>query len=242
MQLGPLTRWLGAQLPSQCWICRRWPAAGLCSDCLLRWGQQRPRCRRCALPLASPQVDVCGQCLRHPPQLNLCMATVDYAYPWRDLMADFKFQGNTALARHFAQLMLQRPEARELLQQCHCLLPVPLSNTRLRQRGFDQTRLLAQALAQSVPPQRLLSAVIERRHTEQAQHELGRQQRLRQLQSVFQMHPNVNQWASHVRGRHVLLLDDVMTTGATLNALASTLRTAGAAQVSALVFARTPPP
>ena len=237
-RFGSASNWLAAAIPSQCWICQRWPSTSLCPDCLARWAQPVHRCQGCALPLpslATLSTTLCGQCLRNPPLLNACVAAVDYAYPWRSLISDFKFRSNIALAKSFAQVLRQHPLANELIQQCDALVTVPLSAQSLRVRGFDQTQLLGRALA----PHKMLSQLVLRRHTEQAQHELTRQQRLRQLQDVFHLNPRKPQLSAQVQGRHILLLDDVMTTGATLNALAATLLNAGALQVSGLVLART---
>lgn len=228
---------LAAVIPSQCWICQRWPSTSLCVDCLARWAQPVHRCQRCALPLPPLAIStgtLCGQCLRKPPLLSSCVAAVDYAYPWRSLISDFKFRNHIALAKSFAQVLLQHSKACELLQQCDALITVPLSTQSLRMRGFDQTHLLGRSL----DPHKILPHAVLRHHTDRAQHELTRSQRLHQLQSVFYLHPRKPQVITQIQGRHILLIDDVMTTGATLNALANTLLKAGAAQVSGLVFAR----
>jgi len=166
------------------------------------------------------------------------VAAVDYAWPWRAIIADFKFHGDFALARSLAALLLQVPQARALLAQCDALVPMPLSAPRLRARGFDQTLLLARALAAQVPIALLPHAVL-RQHSAQAQHQLSRARRLRQLRAAFSVAAGQQ---ARIAARSVLLLDDVMTTGASLYALADCLRQAGAAQVHALVLARTSPP
>ncbi|WP_245587256.1 ComF family protein [Comamonas composti] len=193
------------------------------------------RCSRCAQLLPAGTA-VCGACLRHPPLLKHCVAAVDYAYPWRSLLTDFKFRGDTGLARCLAGLLLATPEARQLLAECDGLIPMPLSSQRLKERGFQQSLLLARPLARATGA-RLLSQAVLRLHTGQAQHDLPRAQRLRQLRGVFSVH---HARASQIAGRKLLLLDDIMTTGASLHALADCLLRAGASQVSAMVVARTP--
>ncbi|MCL4771766.1 MAG: ComF family protein, partial [Burkholderiaceae bacterium] len=106
---------------------------------------------------------------------------------------------------------------------------------RLRERGFNQALLLARILA----PAKTDATLLLRLHDTQAQSNLGRAQRLRNLQGALAVDPLR---AAALQGRSVLLVDDVMTTGATLQAAALALRQAGARTVSALVFARTPPP
>lgn len=222
-------------LPSQCAVCSLWPARRLCADCCARWATATPRCQLCAIAVPAG-VKVCGACLRGPAPLSICLAAVDYAYPWHRVIADFKFRGDTGLARSLAALMLQSPQACEQLARCDALVPMPLSPQRLCERGFHQTLLLARALARQQPVQ-ILAAAAERRHTGTPQHDLARAQRLRQLRTAFAVAPDQR---SRIEGRRLLLLDDVMTTGASLHALAQCLRRAGAAEVGALVLARTP--
>lgn len=224
-------------LPSQCAVCRRWPAERLCADCLARWAQASHRCLRCALHLPAP-TPLCGACLRQPPALAACVAAVDYAYPWQQLIGDFKFRADIGLARSLGRLLAEHAPAQPLLQSCDALIPVPSSARRLRERGFDHTLLLARALSRQLPLSlEIRSHAVQRQHTDMPQHVLSRHQRLRQLRGVFQVPPA---HAEAIKSQHLLLFDDVMTTGATLNALAGSLLQAGAASVSALVIARTP--
>lgn len=222
-------------LPSQCAICRRWPGRRLCPDCCGRWAAAQPRCLGCAMAVPAG-VRVCGACLRQPEALDVCLAAVDYAYPWHTVIGDFKFRGDIGLARSLAGLLLQSPQVGAQLARCDALLPMPLSPQRLRERGFHQTLLLARALARQQPVH-VLAQAVRRRHSTQPQHDLPRAQRLRQLRSAFEIAPGQHQ---RIEGRRLLLLDDVMTTGASLHALARCLRQAGAAEVGALVLARTP--
>ncbi|MET0310481.1 MAG: ComF family protein, partial [Burkholderiaceae bacterium] len=87
-------------LPSQCAICRAWPARPLCEDCVGAFAQPAPRCAACALPLAaaSPPSGLCGACCVQPPPLDACFAAVSYAYPWDGVVARFKFGGEPGRA------------------------------------------------------------------------------------------------------------------------------------------------
>ena len=233
--LHPGTAWLSRLrpwLPSQCLICQRWPGASLCADCLARWAQPVHRCRLCALALPLP-AQVCGQCLRQPPAQALCLAAVDYAYPWQQLLGDFKFRGHTALAWQLSELLRSHPEISALLQREPLLIPVPLSAQALRQRGYDQTALLARALA----PRLVLHDAVERQASPLPQHQLTRSQRLRAMRGQFSMRAGA---LPRLAGQLVVVLDDVVTTGATISALAQCLRQAGAREVAAIVVARTP--
>ena len=219
-------------VPSQCAICHAWPAQRLCDDCVRRFARQRPRCRTCAL--AVPEgVAHCGACLRHPNGLDACHAAVDYGYPWSGVLQAFKFRGDPGWAGALATLLRSTPWVEPALEAAELVLPIPLAPQRLRMRGFNQAQLLAQALA----PARVQAGLLLRTHDTPAQSGLDRARRLHNLVRAFAVEPLR---AAQLAGRQVLLVDDVMTTGATLQAAATVLRQAGAARVTALVLARTP--
>jgi len=229
-----LLQGLSRRLPSQCAICHRWPSHTLCEDCVATLAQPVPRCSRCALQVPDG-VAVCGECLLHPVPLDACLCAVDYAYPWAGIVAQYKFQADPAWASTLARLLHSTPWAEPLMDAADWVLPIPLSAHRLRERGFNQALLLARILA----PAKTDATLLLRLHDTQAQSNLGRAQRLRNLQGALTVDPLRT---AALQGRSVLLVDDVMTTGATLQAAALALRQAGASTVSALVFARTPPP
>lgn len=220
-------------MPSRCQICAQWPARTLCAGCLEAFAPSGPRCATCALPCPGGQ-SRCGVCLRETPVLAACVAAVDYAYPWAGLLQRFKFQGEPAWARHFARQMRDAPGARDLLAQADGVLPVPLTANRLSTRGYNQAWELVKALR----PPRTRADLLLKLHDLPDQHTLNRTQRLRNARLAFVCAPHAPDW---VLGRRLLLVDDVMTTGATLEAAADVLRRAGAAEVSALVYARTLP-
>lgn len=235
-------------LVSQCAVCRTWPAQPVCSPCLLRFGQQRPRCLHCALELpaawmAEPDSRLpCPGCQLQPFGLDSCFAALPYAFPWSALIAKYKFARQSGWAEFMAGLLLRHQGARELLQGLKTddwLLPLPLSAQRLGERGFNQSWELAKALhRQSRSPASLSASLLLRvRHT-QPQSQLKRSERLSNVAGAFAVEPLK---ATRLRGQQVVLVDDVMTSGASLLAAARTLRAAGACSVSAVVLARTAP-
>ncbi len=218
-------------LPSQCAICHRWPTQPVCEACVAQFGQPLPRCPTCALPIL-PQMRQCGACITHPPPLDRCLAAVAYAYPWSALVVDFKFQEHTGWAASFATLMRSAPWVEPALDAAELLLPMPLSTARLRTRGFNQALLLARALEPAKVATDLLLRVVDT----PPQSSLPRKERLGNVQHAFAIAPLQ---IRRIQGRRVVLVDDVMTSGASLHAAARVLRQAGAAHITALVFART---
>jgi len=234
-------RWLSAaissalaHLPSVCPVCRGWPAQAVCADCVARFAAPVARCCRCAIPVGAGTAQ-CGQCLRTPPPLDACVAACSYGWPWTSQIGLFKFQGEAGRARPFAALMGNAPGAQALLDGADLVLPVPLAPGRLRERGFNQSLELARRLA----PQRCDATLLQRTRETRAQSGLGRAERLRNLHGAFALAPHA---PDAVRGLRLLLVDDVMTSGASLHECARTLKAQGAAEVSAIVLARTDQP
>lgn len=187
---------------------------------------------------------VCNSCATRttPGAVDQCAVAVDYAYPWDGLVARFKFRQQPGWAGPMAKLMLRAPEAGRLLRHAEVVVPVPLTAKRLAERGYNQAWELVKAVQQQARHQNLrvprgLSQGLLRLSETPDQHSLTRGARLKNLQGVFAVNP-VHQTA--LAGRHVLVVDDVTTSGATFEAAAESLRLAGARAVSALAFARTP--
>lgn len=191
------------------------------------------------------ELPLCGACRirSDPPVLQQCIAAVDYAYPWDGLLARFKFRGEPGWARLFAAQILHVPATLPLLRTCGLVVPVPLTPRRLGERGYNQSWELVKALGHLIrrlgaaPTCTARASVLVRLGEAPDQHSLGRDERLRNLRGLFVVHPA---HASGLAGQHVVLVDDVTTTGATLQSAAQALLQAGAGRVSALVFAHTP--
>lgn len=230
--------WREGWWPNLCAICRsdtRGRQARVCSECTTRFASPEPRCRLCALPLASP-TGLCGRCLRDPPPWSLAVAACDYGYPWDGLITAFKFGDAIDLAAPLADLLSDRVTAISPACAVDALLPMPLSDDRLKERGYNQAALLARRLGHrlglSVQDGWLLRMAGRERQTA-----LPREQRLSNLRGAFAVEP----LALHrLRGGQVALVDDVMTTGATLAEASRTLVAAGVARVEVWVVGRTP--
>ena len=212
--------------PPACVLCGR-NGAFLCRSCceeLPRAGG--PRCDRCWLPLSG---ESCWRCAARPLALDRLRCVWRYEGKVRRLVRDFKFRGFSCLALPLAGL-LQASYVQHSLD-ADAVVPVPLHARRRRERGFDQALLLAKSLGQAMGLP-VLDA-LERTRYDQPQSGLTRGQRLSNVEGAFRVRR-----PSTISGRHILLIDDVATTGATLDACALELHSAGAAGVSALTLAR----
>lgn len=182
----------------------------------------------------------CGACLRQPPPWQHCHVWVDYGYPWADLITRCKLQQQPALAAHLARWALRSPHIAAALAQADVLLPVPLSQQRLRERGFNQAAELSRhwcrhlAQQQRKAPSYRHDILLRPLHSS-AQRSLGRSARLHNLQAAFAVAPE-----AALAQQRLLVVDDVLTTGATLRAACAALQAAGAQHISVLALARTP--
>jgi len=223
-------------LPGRCAICRGWGRGVVCRTCLVRGTPARVRCGRCAIEVPAGQ-SVCGACLHEPPPWDEAVAAFDYAAPWDHLIARFKFHAALELGPLFvAHLAAAAGDASR--PPPALLLPMPLGAARLRERGYNQAWELARRLARRLQLRadaRLLLRVRETAH----QVDLPLAQRAANVRDAFAVEPLRR---ADLAGCDVVLVDDVMTTGATAAEAARVLRAAGAARVRIWVVARTPKP
>jgi ComF family protein len=244
---NPLS-YLAQRLASQCAVCRAWPSEPVCSACTARFVNDMPRCKRCAIALSADlsigqRIDpgVCIECIQKPPPIDAALAVLDYAYPWSGLISRFKFGETPSWAIFFAATLWQTPAVRQAftkLQSTDLILPVPLSKERLQTRGFNQAWELASALAkQSGCAAKADGTLLLRVKNTRPQSELLRQERLANVKGAFQVDPLR---VYELKGRRVILVDDVMTSGASLFTAAEALRAAGASHITGLILARTP--
>jgi len=235
LMLRQLLQRISRHVPSQCAVCHAWPSQAVCETCVAQFAQPTPRCRTCALPVPNG-VTQCGACITHspeqPPLLDQALTAVAYTYPWSDLVVDFKFHQHPGWANAFATLMRSAPWVDPALDTADLLIPMPLSRERLHTRGYNQALLLARAL----DPFKLAPDILLRIQDTPPQSSLPRAERLRSVQNAFALEPSR---AHRLQGKRVVLLDDVMTSGASLHAAAAVLRRAGASHITGMVFART---
>ncbi|HQR70201.1 MAG TPA: ComF family protein [Burkholderiaceae bacterium] len=215
-------------LAPRCVVCALEPGAPLCSGCEHDFFPAGAvRCRRCALRLNSADAGQCGGCLAHPPHYDETSALGDYAAPVSGMVAALKFGARVDLADAFARLLAQRETAR-----ADVVVAVPLSFERESERGFNQALEIARRYARLTGIALAERTLLKVRHTA-PQQSLAREARQRNVRGAFSV-------TGEVRDRSVAVIDDVMTTGSTLDEIARVLRHAGAAKVVNRVVARTP--
>ena len=238
------TSWITAALdlvfPAVCPACgailgaaRRDPLCGDCWSAIDRAG--RPLCARCGAltPDGSGAVTVasCRACDEAPPTFDYALAAARYRGPLREAMHAFKFRGKRTLARALGDLVLEEC-AEALPPDAVALVPVPLTLERQRERGYNQAQLLAEQIgaALHLPVRRRW---LRRVRSTLPQTDLTATERRTNVRGAFTAAPAV-------AGRHLVIVDDVFTTGATVAECARTLRAAGAVQVGVLTVARVP--
>ncbi len=232
---GLWTRVARSLWPSRCLLCAQ-PGQGdldLCRCCRERLPWNNSACDVCAAPLPADPARgslTCGQCLRRPPPQAACVATFVYGYPLDRLLPRAKFHGDLSAARLLGGLMAQA--CAHAVRPC-AILSLPLHPARLRQRGYDQALELARPLAEALDLPLLHGALLRQRDTA-PQSRLDARQRRVNLRDAFAVRPGCRLPA------HVVLVDDVMTTGATLHSAAVALRRAGVARVDGWICARVP--
>lgn len=223
-------------IPSQCAVCKAWPSNGMvCEPCVTRFAQPVRRCATCALVLKagiSTDIKSCGACIVKPPPLDECLTAVAYEYPWSDCIASYKFGNNPSWAGTFGLLLKSAPSIEHAIDESDLIVPVPLSTARLQYRGYNQAMEICKHLNRGKTDATLLLRVKDTL----AQSSLSKSARMKNVKTAFAVEPLR---VKELQGKRVVLIDDVMTSGATLFAAAAALRQAGAMHITAVVFART---
>jgi len=226
-------------LPPICHICHSYiPNAGtlhICPTCRDRLPLvSSPLCPLCGIPFSGAGGDHrCGTCLTHTPHFDSARAHFLYEGSIRDLIHIFKYNQHTHLRYPLALLALEGISGFLTDNDPHLIVPVPLHRSRLRKRGFNQAVLLGRVISHQLSLPMLTDALVRTRPTE-PQIELSAAERRLNVKGAF----TVNR-PDHVAGKRILLLDDVMTTGSTMDECAKELKKAGAAVVIAATVART---
>ena len=227
--LGGLRRWI---VPPACLLCGGAAEPGtVCSGCRASLPWNRVACPVCALPLGGTEAHRCGSCSTDPPAHDAAIAPFRYDRPIDRAIAGLKYHARLGTARWLGAAIAEAAGSRDAPLP-DLLIPVPLHASRLRQRGYNQALELARGIRRVLPIAVDWRAATRTRATAD---QIGQRavDRRREVRGAFAVGPAV-------RGRHLALVDDVMTTGSTVDALATAARDAGAARVEVWVAARVP--
>lgn len=216
--------------PPFCVICQRnTPLFPICRPCLHSLPRMTNACPRCAHPL--PYSTICGQCLKRPPSFDTTLACFQYASPIKDLLYRFKINHELSLAPVFGRLMAH--QIRAWLKH-HAppsyLLPMPLHPSRIRERGFNPSVEISKHLHQDINI-KITNRLVKRIKNTNTQSNLPFKERRQNVKEAFK--------ACQPIKHPIAIIDDVMTTGATANSLAKTLKEAGAPYVTVWCLAKT---
>ncbi len=199
---------------------------GLCAACLkdLPW-HDAPHCPQCAL---TSNGEICGNCLKNPPFFDKTQSVLRYDFPVDALIQDFKYRHSLHLANTFSHLLLEKIQQQPLVD---LMIPMPIHTKRLKMRGYNQALEIARILAKNLHIPLDYQSCIRTKYTP-PQASLPLKERVKNMQGVFECNKNLT-------GLNIAIVDDVMTSGASLNALASAIKKAGATKVECWVIART---
>ncbi|VAX01626.1 Competence protein F homolog, phosphoribosyltransferase domain; protein YhgH required for utilization of DNA as sole source of carbon and energy [hydrothermal vent metagenome] len=187
----------------------------ICSVCLSELPYKNQSCSRCALPLVSTHSPVCGQCLRDPPSYDAILSPFEYQFPLDTFITELKFRNKLYRAHTLGKLFSHYLQSKSTALP-ECIIPVPLHPKRLQQRGFNQSIEIARVIAKQLKVPVDKNYCIRNKNT-QAQSDLNADQRHQNVKNAFQI-------KQPRKYQHVAIFDDVVTTGHTVEALATLLR------------------
>jgi ComF family protein len=208
---------------------------GICQHCLKDLPHHGPACPQCGL--LSIQGQLCGACIASPPDFDATIAAFTYQYPISQVLQQYKYNQQLFLAETFAELILQKIQPQKIEPQkiqprnIDLIIPMPLHPSRLQERGFNQSLEIARIIGKrcNIP---INSQAVSRIKYSPPQASLPLKERVKNMKGAFSCHADLS-------GLRIALIDDVMTTGASLNALAKACKAKGAAHVECWLIART---
>jgi ComF family protein len=204
----------------------------ICTSCLDDLPHNHNCCCICALPLSTNHSEpICGKCLKQTPSFDYCHTPFVYGYPLSGLISDFKFSEKFYAGRLLAELLIHFVEINKL-ELPELIMPIPLHPSRLKERGFNQALELAKPIARhfNIP---LDTKSCKRIKATSTQSTLNKKVRKKNMRGAFKIVQPLN-------CKHLVLIDDVVTTGTTVNELAKTIKANGVQRVDVWAIARTP--
>ena len=237
--------------PSRCLLCQKTIISRseresdekieICHKCLTALSYNKIFCNRCAVPLVAEGSGsvYCGRCIKKSPAFDYVYSPLCYENDVVRLVHQLKFNKKITFARTLGEMMLdcwlskiEEKNSGDVREKIDCLLPVPLHRSRMQQRGFNQSIELSRVISKKLNVPIECSAVSRMRSTE-SQSGLSFTQRRKNIKGAFEI-------VQKISASHVLIVDDVMTTGSTVDELAHVLKQQGVKQVGVLCLARAP--
>lgn len=218
------------RLPSICVLCHQFHQGqfAVCAPCIAFMNPLGIACQHCAYPLADNHYLLCGHCIKKPPHFDNTFITYRFEEPLRSLLHQFKYHSGLYLASFLSHLIFQSIHKQSVMPQC--LIPVPMHPQRIKLRGFNQAAVLTQNLAKKLKLPYDLSSCQKIINTE-PQASLDKTERQKNLRHAFR--------CKEMPYQHIALIDDLLTTGSTVNELARVLKKAGVQRVDVWCCART---
>ena len=217
-----------------CALCDKPSKQRICDHCSAYFFVAQHTCQSCAVPLKHHAI-YCGHCLKSPPNYDMSYSPYLYQAPLSHLISEFKHKGHLFVGRGLGELFyaaIRRYYCQQHLPLPDLIAPVPLHWKKQWRRGFNQSAFLGNLLAKELGI--ALFSHAKRRHATRSQKKLSRKERLNNMNDEFVITRKLN-------GQSIAIIDDVMTTGSTVNHFAKALKQAGAKKVSVWALARTPP-
>ncbi len=225
--------------PPQCFLCKKilYNEDGICFDCLSKFDfVSEPRCDRCGYPFEFATKTkhnkklLCPNCIKALPKFNKCISSVKYNDASKKILLPFKHGDKTGYAKFIAKIMSST--GTQLLEKSDFIIPVPIHISRMMKRKYNQSSLIVSFISKHSNKPALYNTLIRSKAT-QSQGHLSPRQRKQNVANVF----IVNN-PSQIIGKNIILIDDVFTSGATVNECAKALKKAGAKDINVLTFAR----
>ena len=223
-------------LPTSCIGCGKFQASRICQKCInLLKSQQKNRCSQCA-SICDETKTTCTNCQNQTSSFDKTICIDCYGGLLTNAVHDYKYKHQVAIAKGLVDTWVEIHGSHHLMSNANLLIPVRMSSQKLYQRGFNQSWELCKWFSKEFKIQ-TSSSILYRRHLESNQAQATRNERIKRLETVF----DINQIEINmIKNNRIAIVDDVMTTGATLSTIAKLLKDFGAQSVHNWVILRTP--
>ena len=194
-----------------------------------------PKCKICSYPFEFQGLEIiCAKCLAKKPAYDKLIAIFRYNYLLKKVIQSFKYHQQTHIAKKLTKLII--PKTKDILNEAEIIAPIPLYIKRLQKRTFNQSNLIAREIMKEYDHLKLIPDLLIRIKNTRPQVELRQKQRVKNVKGAFIINPK---YQTLIKGKTILLIDDITTTGATINGCAAVLKKVGSSKVLGLTIAKT---